>query len=95
VDPESKKVAYIFFRPKPIEILLSLREGPKYAATIAKEIDCTYSHTIKLLDTFHKLGLTNFEKKGRIKIVRLTPVGQTITNSFYSILMKLSRVKKE
>lgn len=92
MDPETKKIIHIFFRPKPVELLLSLREGPKYAATIAKETDCTYSHTIKLLNTFHKLGLTNFEKKGRIKMVRLTPSGQTITNAFYSILMKLSKI---
>ncbi|MDI6806677.1 MAG: winged helix DNA-binding protein [Candidatus Aenigmarchaeota archaeon] len=91
---EKKKLMQIFFRVKPAELLLSLREGPKYAAIISKETDCTYSHTIKLLETFNKLGLLTFEKTGRKKIVRLTSTGQTIANAIYSILMKLPRVKE-
>ncbi len=87
-----KKLIKAFFREKPVEILLSLREGPKYPTTLSKETDCTYSHTIKLLESFRKFGLVDFEKKGRIKIVRLTREGEELANAFYSVLTKLYKL---
>lgn len=83
----------MFFRIKPVKMLTSLKSGPKYATIIAKETDCTYSHTVKLLDLFKEYGLVNFEKKGRIKIVKLTELGEDISKSMESILLKLSKIK--
>ena len=83
----------LFFRIKPVKMLTSLKSGPKYATIIAKETDCTYSHTVKLLDLFHEYGLVDFEKKGRIKIIKLTEFGDEVAKSMDSILSKLSKVK--
>lgn len=85
----------LFLRVKPVRMLSSLKGGPKYATILSKEIDCTYSHTVKLLDLFKEYGLVDFEKKGRIKIVKLTDTGQDLANSVQGLLMKLGRIKEK
>jgi DNA-binding MarR family transcriptional regulator len=83
-----------FLHVKPIKILLALRTGPKYVARIAKEVDITYSHAIKLLDIFNELGLVEFEEKGRIKMVKLTLSGEEIARVCDNLVSKLSKLKK-
>lgn len=89
-----KFVPRLFFRTKPIKMLISLKDGPKYATIISKEVDCTYSHTVKLLDLFNHYGIVDFEKKGRIKIVKLTEVGEDLVRAIDGVLTKLSRLKE-
>ncbi len=76
-------------------MLVSLRDGPKYATVISKAVDCTYSHTVKLLELFNDFGLVEFEKKGRIKIVKLTDVGEDVARGVDSVLVRLSRIKEK
>lgn len=76
-------------------MLISLRAGPKYATILSKECDCTYSHTVKLLDLFRDYGLVDFEKKGRIKIIKLTSVGEDLAHTVETVLVKLSRLKEK
>jgi hypothetical protein len=83
----------LFLHSKPVKLITSLRAGPKYATILSKEIDCTYSHTVKLLDQFKKLSLVEFEKKGRIKIVKLTQLGEDLAHSFEGVLMRLKKLK--
>jgi len=85
----------MFFRIKPVRMLTALKVGPKYATIIAKETDCTYSHTVKILELFKEYGLVDFEKKGRIKIVKLTEFGDDVAKGMDSILTKLIRVKEK
>ncbi len=85
----------MFFRIKPVKMLTALKTGPKYATIIAKETDCTYSHTVKILDLFEEYGLVDFEKKGRIKIVKLTEFGDDVAKGMDAILTKLSKVKEK
>lgn len=89
-----EKFAYsLFLRLKPVKMLTMLREGPKYATILSKNIDITYSHTVKLLDLFNDLGLVEFEKKGRIKIVKLTSVGEDVARALDNVLSKVSQIK--
>jgi len=83
----------LFFRSKPVRLLTSLIEGPKYATILSKEVDLTYSHTVKLLDQFKKLGLVDFEKKGRIKIVKLTQIGEEIAKALDEVFKRLRKIK--
>jgi len=83
----------LFLHTKPVKLIVNLREGPKYATILSKEIDCTYSHTVKLLDQFKKFGLVEFEKKGRIKIVKLTSPGEAIAHSFKAVMTLLKKLK--
>jgi predicted transcriptional regulator len=85
----------LFLRPKPVRMLVCLKSGPKYATIVAKEVDCTYSHTVKLLDLFRVLGLVDFEKKGRIKIVKLTEMGEDLARNMETILVKLAKLKEK
>jgi len=80
---------------KPVRMMLSLKKGPRYATQISKEVDCTYSHTVKLLDDFKKLGLVKFKKQGRIKIIELTEDGEDLAHSIEGVLIKLSRIKEK
>jgi len=48
----------------------------RYGSLLAKEVDCTYSHAVKILQTLEKLGLVVFEKKGRVKLIKLTKKGK-------------------
>ena len=85
----------LFLRPKPVKLLSELKSGPKYATILSKAVDCTYSHTVKLLDQFKEWGLVNFEKKGRIKMVELTKDGQDLAHALEGVLMKLTRMKEK
>jgi predicted transcriptional regulator len=90
----SDKPLSYFVHVKPTKILISLRSGPKYVTLIAKEVDMTYSHAIKLLDIFNELGLVEFEEKGRIKMVKLTDTGEEIARIFDNLVSKLSKLKR-
>jgi predicted transcriptional regulator len=92
---KEKVLPSIFVRPKPIKVLTSLKAGPKYATILSKEADLTYSHTVKLLDQFKTYGLVEFEKKGRIKIIKLTNEGQDLAHAFDTALIKLSKIKEK
>ncbi len=70
----------LFFRRKPAMMLIALRRVTKarYGSILAKEVDCTYSHAVKILQVLEKIGLVVFEKRGRIKIIKLTKKGQEV-----------------
>ena len=86
----------LFLHPKPVKMLTSLKsEDIKYATQVSKVVDCTYSHTVKVLETFRRLGLVVFEKKGRIKIVRLTEDGLDIALDFEGIRRKFGKLQKK
>lgn len=77
----------LFFRRKPALMLIALRKvsRAKYGSVLAKEVDCTYSHAVKILQTLETLGLVVFEKKGRIKIIKLTKKGQEVAEHIEAI----------
>lgn len=77
----------LFFRRKPAMMLLALKRmnKAKYGSVLAKEVDCTYSHAVKILQTLEDLGLVVFEKKGRIKIIKLTKKGVEIATHIEAI----------
>ena len=92
---KEKPVPRLFLRPKPVKLIISLKNGPKYATILSKEVDLTYSHTVKLLDQFKDFGLVDFEKKGRIKIVKLTDFGEDLAHAVEGVLIKLSKIKEK
>jgi predicted transcriptional regulator len=92
----SNNVEKLFLRKKPVRLLLNIKLGTaKYISVLAKEVDCTYSHTVKLLDIFKSLGLVEFEKQGRIKYVKLTKDGNDLATNFEAVLRKFSSIEKK
>ena len=77
----------IFFRRKPALMLIALKKlsRARYGSILAKEVDCTYSHAVKILQTLEVLGLVVFEKQGRIKLIKLTKKGQEIADNIDNI----------
>ena len=82
----------IFFRRKPALMLIALRRlsRAKYGSLLAKEVDCTYSHAVKILQSLERLGLVMFEKKGRIKLIKLTKKGQEIAENIENIKSRIA-----
>jgi len=77
----------IFFRRKPALMLVSLKKNTRmrYGSILAKEVDCTYSHAVKILQTLEELKLVDFEKKGRIKLIKLTKKGAEVADAIENI----------
>ncbi len=77
----------VFFRRKPALMLVALKKltRARYGSILAKEVDCTYSHAVKILQMLEKLDLVTFEKKGRIKLIKLTKRGEEVANNIENI----------
>ncbi len=56
-----------------------------YASTLAKSVDCTYSHVVKILQDMEEAGLVTFEKTGRLKYLKLTKKGEEIAKHIDAI----------
>lgn len=85
------KVFNVFFREKPAMMLVNLKNAKDeiYASNLAKQIDCTYSHVVKILQEMEKSGLINFEKQGRLKLLTLTKKGQEVAEHIDNIRLSL------
>ncbi|MEK6880540.1 MAG: winged helix DNA-binding protein [Nanoarchaeota archaeon] len=66
-------------------VYLKKHSKVRYGSVLAKEVDCTYSHAVKILQTLEKLGLVNFEKQGRIKVIKLTKRGTDVADHIENI----------
>lgn len=77
----------IFFRRKPALMLVYLKRNSRmrYGSLLAKEVDCTYSHAVKILQTLEDLKLVEFSKKGRIKLIKLTKRGKDVADAIENI----------
>ena len=82
-----EKIFNIFFREKPAMMLVGLKnsKGTMYASSLAKQVDCTYSHVVKILQEMERAGLINFEKQGRLKLLTLTKKGSDVADNIASI----------
>ena len=83
----NKEIFSVFFREKPAMMLVELKnaKGEVYASSIAKTVDCTYSHVVKILQEMQKAGLINFEKQGRLKLLTLTKTGVEVAEKIDGI----------
>ena len=92
MENESKDTLDIFFRRKPALMLIALKRmtRARYGSILAKEVDCTYSHAVKILQTLERLGLVVFEKKGRTKLIKLTKRGHEIAENIENVKRLLS-----
>ncbi len=91
----------LFLQEKPVKILLLLKEEqePIYVSLIAKGVDGTYAHILRVLSNLEKCGMVRFEKRGRVKQVKLTELGtkaaETLTNFIDIVRMSDIDVKIE
>ena len=88
---KNKAIFDVFFREKPAMMLVELKNADSdvYASVLAKQIDCTYSHVVKILQEMQKADLINFKKEGRLKLLELTRKGEEIASHIQNIKTKL------
>ena len=88
---KKEQVFNIFFREKPAMMLVTLNaiKSDIYASSLAKQIDCTYSHVVKILQEMSDAELINFDKQGRLKLLTLTKKGQEVAEHIDSIRLSL------
>ncbi|MFT4310606.1 MAG: winged helix DNA-binding protein [Candidatus Woesearchaeota archaeon] len=82
----------VFFREKPAMLLMHVKNAKQnvYASTVAKKIDCTYSHVVKILQEMERAKLINFNKQGRLKYLTLTKKGMDVADYMERIKHMLS-----
>jgi len=78
----NKEIFKVFFREKPAMMLVELKNSKAevYASSLAKQIDCTYSHVVKILQEMEKQELIKFDKQGRLKLLTLTKKGEDVAS---------------
>ncbi len=90
-----RDIVSLLLHKKPAGIILSLRDKEKkYPTVLSKENDCTYTHTLKILQELKDYGLVEFEKDGRIKFVKLTELGIDVAHNLEGLVRYLERVSK-
>jgi DNA-binding MarR family transcriptional regulator len=68
---------FFFLREKPAMALLAVRNlDPAYASAVAKTIDSTVPHTLKILAEMEARGLISSRPEGRIRRLDLTEHGE-------------------
>jgi len=84
---QEKQIFNVFFREKPTMMLLGLKNAKSevYASSLAKSIDCTYSHVVKILQEMEKSSLVTFKKQGRLKLLEVTKKGREIAKNIEGI----------
>jgi len=94
-DKKPSVLEDLLLREKPARILLSMKTSKEsvYATILSRETNCTYSHTIKILNVLEKMGLVKFDKKGRIKRVTLTHDGWDIAHNLEALTKKFDQIE--
>ncbi|MBN2015155.1 MAG: winged helix DNA-binding protein [Candidatus Altiarchaeota archaeon] len=93
---DKHRMLNLFLHDKPTRIILSLKDSEgKYTSILSKETDCTYTHALKILSQMKELGMVEFEKKGRIKFVKLTPIGSDTAHEIEGLVRQLERLSEE
>jgi len=84
---KNKRIFNVFFREKPAMMLVTLFTATHehYASSLAKAVDCTYSHIVKILNEMQKADLVTFKKSGRLKILSLTKKGEDVASNIEKI----------
>ncbi|MEM3364266.1 MAG: hypothetical protein QXS93_02020 [Candidatus Micrarchaeia archaeon] len=77
-----------FIRERPAAIMLLLRNTTKTwcVSSLSREAGLTYLHTLHLLSQMYNLGLVDYKKEGRRKVVFLTEKGKSISSTLNQLI---------
>lgn len=86
-----------FLKEKPVMALVTIRRSREeiYCSMISKKIDTTYAHTVKVISRMEEDGLVRSKKKGRKKILELTPTGEKFADHFIELLEEFRKQDRE
>ena len=87
-------VVGLFLKVKPARAIILLRDKrrPWYVSALAKEVDTTYPHMVKLIKRFEELGLVITKKDGRTRYVELTEKGDELAHDLEGLYKHLERL---
>lgn len=93
---KNKEIFNVFFREKPAMMLVGMLRASKakqevYASSLAKQVDCTYSHVVKILQQMEREGIVSFDKQGRLKLLTLTRKGEDVAAHIDSATVALNK----
>ncbi|HOO53023.1 MAG TPA: hypothetical protein PLM24_03910 [Methanothrix sp.] len=78
---------FFFLRQKPSMALIAIRDlDPAYASAVAKTIDSTVPHTLKILAEMEEQGLISSRPEGRIRRLDLTEHGQRAAQALSNLI---------
>ncbi|UEC43184.1 MAG: hypothetical protein METHAR1v1_1190004 [Methanothrix sp.] len=84
-------LTFFFLRDKPAAALLAIRDlDPAYASAVAKEIDSTVPHTLKILAEMEREGLVASAPEGRIRRLFLTERGERAAAAVSNLIEALA-----
>jgi len=83
---------FFFLREKPSMALLAVRDlDPAYASMVAKTIDSTVPHTLKILAEMEVQGLISSRPEGRIRRLDLTKHGERAASAISNLMEVLGQ----
>ena len=89
----------LFLQEKPKNILIYIKKEnkPLYTSIIAREVSTTYAHTFNVLKKLEKLKLVSFKESGRIKLIRLTELGDEVARVMINLmdLLRIGEIENE
>ena len=82
---------HTLFRDKPALILIALLNAKQgsHATELAKKVDCTYPHIVKILAGFKQQLLIEVSSSGRVKPIALTFKGRKIAALVNNLYIQL------
>ncbi len=83
-----------FVNTKSARILVSLNDPTtdNYASEVSTQVDCTYSHAVRIIQRLEEEGLVDAEKEGRKKMVDLTGDGEEVARKLSDLMHSLQRI---
>lgn len=95
--PEAPKAEVIILKDKQARIILSLKskEQEWYLSSLAKATGTTYVHACKFINACEGKGLTESERHGRIKAIKLTERGVQLAELVSGIYGIMNQPQKE
>lgn len=87
-EGEEDSLKEFFVNVKSAKILVSLSNPTtdNYASKISSNVDCTYSHTVRIIQKFEDRGLLESEREGRKRVVQLTEDGRDIAQAMGELI---------
>ena len=85
---QSNELQSFYLKEKPVMALVTIRRARDeiYCSMISKKIDTTYAHTVKTISRMEEDGFVRSKKKGRKKILELTPQGREFSDKFLDLI---------
>lgn len=78
---EDLDLSKFLLNEKPCRLLVEVgKKSEPFGKEISKEIDSTYSHTLRVVDRFEELGLISRERRGRKVVLSLTEDGEKVAD---------------